>query len=192
MQELLRNIIKKVQRKSGDYGELDLIQGLDNQEVNTLQEEFSVQFPADYQEALQLYGKTVDYPGFDGYVIGIPHFGEMLLMTEQQLITAYRLLLQLEPKPCAHNVEKLEDIFWSPQWIPMAEYAGFVVNKRLGIYHMMVLDESSQLYGKIIGWDYRSGPTHLVAESFKAYMVEFDRALNSTGLSWDETYGFSF
>jgi len=192
MQELLRNIIKKVQRKSGDYSELDLIQGLSIEEVIALQEEFSVQFPVDYQEALKLYGKTVDYPGFDGYVIGIPHFGEMLLMTEQQLITAYRLLLQIEPKPCTHSVKKLEGIFWSPQWIPVTQYGGFVVSKSLSIYHMMVLDENSPLYGNIIGWDHRSGPTHLVAESFKAYMVEFDRALNSTGLFWDETYGFSF
>lgn len=192
MQELFKTVIKKIQKRSGTYDELELIQGLDEHEIEALEQDFSVQLPPDYRSVLKLYGKTVDYPDLEGYVVAIPHFGEMLLMTDRLLTTSYQLLLQLEPKPCDHGIEKLENIFWSPQWIPIVEYAGFVVNKHLGIYHMLILDENSALYGKIIGWDHRSGPTHVVAESFKAYITEFDQALNSAGLSWDETYGFSF
>jgi len=192
MKALLQQIVQKVQAYSGSYNQLDLIQGLDADALTRLEQALNLELPPIFRAALQYYGQTIPHPTNKKHNISIPHYGEMGLITEQQLIKVYALLKasnyqQIIEHDCA-AIGKAA--FWNPKWIPVAAYANHTIHKRLMNYDLLVLEESSPLYQHIIFWSNREGALWVMASSYQDYLMKFDRDLDA--MDWDPTYGFSF
>lgn len=192
MQDLFNSLVHKVQTQSGSYANLDLVQGLDAAAIATLEATLGVTFPEDFVAGLQFYGKTVPHPTYKGYIISIPHYGEMGLVSEQQLLAVYQLLQASDyQRTIEHACPEIGTaLFWHPQWIPIAAYANGNIHTSLSLYDLLILEEGSPLYGQVVYWSHREGAIRVVAPSYQEYIDKFHRDLDYMG--WNETYGFSF
>lgn len=192
IKSILPDLIQSIQNYSGSYDSLDLIEGMDEQSIKTLEDKLEVVFPESLKSVLSYCGKTVEEPKYEGLVIVVPHYGEMMLVSEEQMVAVHKLLMKLDyAKKIMHDCgDGFEDCFWNPKWIPVAAYGGHSIHDSVSLYDLIVLDETSSLYGKIVHWHYRSGVVRIVAQSFEDYIHGFYR--NLPNLGWDETYGFSF
>lgn len=190
---ILPDLIRKIQKYSGSYDTLDLIKGMDEQSIRTLEDQWEVVFPESLKSVLSYGGKTVLEPKYIGLIIAIPHYGEMTLTSEDQMIAVYDLLVKsgYQEKITTHDLGAIkEEYLWNSKWIPVAAYGGDSIHEEISLYDLIILDEESELYGKIVHWTYRSGVVRIVADSFADYIRNFYLAIDK--LYWDETYGFSF
>lgn len=192
MKDILSDLIKKIQLYSGSYENLNLIEGMKEEAVKKLEEEWDVEFPNDLRLTLKYLGKTVIDPKYKDLILTVPHYGEMGLTSESQLRTVYQLLMASDyQQKTKHDCKGIsEEFLWNPKWIPVAAYGNHSIHDRLSLYDLIVLDERSALYQKVVHWSYRSGVVRIVADSFEDYISHFYNDLDC--MSWDGTYGFSF
>ena len=180
MQSLLTEIVAAAQERSGALSELDRLVGLSAEAIDALQDDFGHPFPDDVRQALAFYGSTQRDPEYD-MVISIPHYGDMGLMSDQQIRATTALLRQ-----------RTGDAYWDPHWLPVTSSLRFEVETSLWSYDMVDLDPESTIQGTVFHWTVRTGRVRKLAPSFRAYLQDFRRALHDRTLRWDETYGFSY
>lgn len=202
-----------------EYSNLSYLQGATHEQIDALEKTLGVTLPASLRDALAFYGASVfvsededvvityqeyaeqkeEYEEENWYFLNLPHYAEMELLNIEKIITTYNVLMKsgLVGKPHDNGIDGLENVVWHEKWIPIASNSGSLLESSLHRLTLLVLDEKSAYFGKVVDWSKRVrggafqydtdkhniGTKHIT--TFHHYIEDFYLKFHHNGMMYD-------